>query len=246
MGEAVGYWLEAAGRHPLLTHREELELGRLVQEWQQWPGGVGAAPAAVRRRGLRARDRMVTANLRLVVAVVRRYGTQIQRQHLAMEDGFQEGVIGLQRGVEKFDPTRGYKFSTYGYWWIRQAVGRWVHTSGLIRVPQNVSEQIARVKREADLDDLEDNHRARIEAAMAVQQLAALDGAVAGGDGSTLLELLSTDVIDPLEQLHWQEEAALVAGCDPEAWAVLLDCCSKTSGLTSKAAQDAIKRLKAA
>ena len=80
MADAVGAWLEAAARHPLLTHREELELGRMVQTWQQWPGGPDAAPAAVRRRGLRARERMITANLRLVVTASQRYRPLAERR----------------------------------------------------------------------------------------------------------------------------------------------------------------------
>jgi RNA polymerase sigma factor (sigma-70 family) len=246
VSDAVGYWLEAAARHPLLTHREELELGRLVMEWQGWDGGADQAPAAVRRRGLRARERMVQGNLRLVVSIVRRYGPQIQRRRLAMEDGFQEGVIGLQRGVEKFDPLRGYKFSTYGYWWIRQGVVRWVNTSGLIRVPQNVAEQVVKVKAFADLQQLDDSERLRLEAALAAQQLAALDAVVAGGDGTALGDLIASDAIDALEHLHIEEEAALMAARDPESWATLLQCCSQPRGLNSRSAQRAIEKLRAA
>lgn len=75
--DAVGLWLESAGRVPLLTAAEELHLGALIQTWQQWDGGPDAAPAPVRRRGLRARDRMVAANLRLVVSVANKYRGKI-------------------------------------------------------------------------------------------------------------------------------------------------------------------------
>lgn len=79
MRDAVTDWLDAAARAPLLTHREEIELGRLVQRWQRWDGGPDAAPAPVVRRGLRARSRMTTANLRLVAAVSSRCGLRGER-----------------------------------------------------------------------------------------------------------------------------------------------------------------------
>jgi len=69
-------------------------------------------------------DRMVSANLRLVVNVAGKYRQRITARHQCMTDAFQEGAIGLQRGAEKFDASRGYKFSTYAYWWIRQAICR--------------------------------------------------------------------------------------------------------------------------
>jgi len=122
--DAVGQWLAAAGRHPLLSPAEEVHLGQAIRLWQDWPDGPDAAPAPVRRRGLRARDRMVEANLRLVVSVAGKYRQRITARHQCMTDAFQEGAIGLQRGAEKFDASRGYKFSTYAYWWIRQAICR--------------------------------------------------------------------------------------------------------------------------
>ena len=75
--DAIGLWLEGAGRVPLLTAAEEVHLGTMVQVWQQWDGGPDAAPAGVRRRGLRARDRMVRANLRLVASVARSTGAAL-------------------------------------------------------------------------------------------------------------------------------------------------------------------------
>jgi RNA polymerase nonessential primary-like sigma factor len=88
--------------------------------------------------GLRARERMVAANLRLVVSVANKYRGRITARHQCMTDAFQEGAIGLQRGAEKFDSTKGYKFSTYGYWWIRQAITRWIDRIDLIRLPVHV------------------------------------------------------------------------------------------------------------
>ena len=120
MSDALGDYLNSISRVPLLTSEEELHLGRLVREWQDHEN----APAAVGRRGKRALDRIVSANLRLVVSVVTRYRRRFA--HLAIEpiDLVQAGNIGLIRAVEKFDPKRGYRFSTFAYWWIRQAVSR--------------------------------------------------------------------------------------------------------------------------
>jgi RNA polymerase sigma factor (sigma-70 family) len=114
---SVDDWLQAARRFPLLTADEELVLARQVQAWLQHPA---PCPRPIERRGQRARRRMIEANLRLVHSGWLRYGA-----HLPIEpiDLLQEGAIGLARAVEKFDPARGYKFSTYAYWWIRQAIG---------------------------------------------------------------------------------------------------------------------------
>jgi len=131
--DMISHWLGQAGRIPLLTAAEELHLGSLVRRWQDHPKGLVEDPAkpdpehrAVIRRGLRARDRMVSANLRLVAHVTRKrrplLGVHIPDADLP--DLLQAGAIGLQRGVEKFDPSRGYKVSTFCYWWVRQALSR--------------------------------------------------------------------------------------------------------------------------
>ena len=133
---SVDRWLENAGRQPLLTPAGELHLGALVREWQDWAGGPAEAPPAVARRGLKARDRIVQSNLRLVAHIVDRYPRPPQ---LSFEDALQAGAVGLVRAAEKFDPARGYKFSTYAYWWIKQAIGREDDHSSTIRLPSNVA-----------------------------------------------------------------------------------------------------------
>jgi RNA polymerase primary sigma factor len=149
MTDAVGYWLQAAGRQPLLTAAEEVHLGSLVRAWQDHPAGPDQAPAAVQRRGRRARDRIVAANLRLVAHVVR-----ILRPNLRLvtdadiPDLMQSGALGLVRAAERFDPARGYKFSTFGYWWIRQGINRWCDTSSrTIRPPSTHAGKLARLGR---------------------------------------------------------------------------------------------------
>jgi len=129
-------WMDAAGRQPLLTPTEELILGRSVQAWQRYPGGPAEAPPAVRRRGLRARDRIVAANLRLVAHIAGRFNLPAG---MALEDVLQAGAIGLMRGAELFDPERGYRLSTFCYWWVRQGITGEIDTSSnTIRIPANV------------------------------------------------------------------------------------------------------------
>lgn len=136
-------WLNAAGRIPRLTAAEELHLGALVRAWQDWPPTPDEAPPAVRRRGLRARNRLVSANLRWVATVIDRIP---RPRHVALEDALQAGSIGLVRAAEKFDPARGYKFSTYSYLWIRQSLTLEIDRSGTIRVPTNVCAALKGVK----------------------------------------------------------------------------------------------------
>ncbi|MEO1510031.1 MAG: sigma-70 family RNA polymerase sigma factor, partial [Cyanobacteria bacterium J06633_23] len=141
--DSVDAYLKEIGRTPLLTQEEEVTLGRAVQKHMELEAiklslqeSLGTPPAVeewakaadlsldalrkVVKAGQRAKHKMVKANLRLVVSIAKKY----PRQGLELMDLVQEGAIGLQRGVEKFDPAKGYRFSTYAYWWIRQAMTR--------------------------------------------------------------------------------------------------------------------------
>jgi RNA polymerase sigma factor (sigma-70 family) len=132
MSDAFGDYLRSIGRIPLLTAQEEVHLGLIVKEWMETP----EPSRSLQRRAL---ERMVTANLRLVVTVALRYLRRLK--HLAHDpmDLVQAGNLGLLRAAEKYDPTRGYKFSTYGYWWIRQAINRYLQEhNGSIRMPVNL------------------------------------------------------------------------------------------------------------
>lgn len=129
------WWREQTHRYPLLSHQQELQLGAAIQRWLRHPDPV---PPAIIRQGRRARETFIRCNLRLVGSVVDRYRWVPPSQQ---PDLIQAGNEGLIRGVEKFDPTRGYKFSTYGYWWIRQGVNKWLSSCGrTIRLPVNHAE----------------------------------------------------------------------------------------------------------
>lgn len=147
----ISHWLGQAGRIPLLADDETLELARLVRAWQGWQPSPDEAPPAVRRRGLRARDRMVTANLRLVADVTRKrrplLGVYVPDADLP--DLLQAGVEGLQRGIERYDPTRGYAVSTFAYWWIRQGLTKHADRYGrTIRIAAGRTELLARARKE--------------------------------------------------------------------------------------------------
>jgi RNA polymerase primary sigma factor len=146
MSSGLGWYLDEIGRVPLLTPAEELHLGAIIRAWQDHPDGPDNCPAGVRRRGLRARDRFVHANLRLAVNYV---ADRCRRFHRIadQDDLIQAANLGLMRAVERFDPARGYKFSTYAYWWMRQSVGRCVDTQArMIRLPAHHGQQIQKLE----------------------------------------------------------------------------------------------------
>ncbi len=146
--DSIGWYLSTIGRVPLLTAAEEIELAHHVQagkRLQELPADE-LTPKHKRqlRMAQRARDRMMAANLRLVVSVAKKY----QNQGLELLDLVQEGAIGLERAVDKFDPAMGYKFSTYAYWWIRQGMTRAIDNSArTIRLPIHISEKLSKMRR---------------------------------------------------------------------------------------------------
>ena len=161
-GDSVRAYLRDIGRIPLLEHDEEILLGRKVQrlmEIQATAELLGNPPndkladsldisvkelRRLKRDGEKAKEKMVTANLRLVVSVAKKY----TKRNMELLDIIQEGTIGLVRGVEKFDPGRGYKFSTYAYWWIRQGITRAIaEKSRAIRLPIHVTENLNKLKK---------------------------------------------------------------------------------------------------
>src|ERR671918_1029725 len=146
-------YLEAAAREPLLTKEEEVELAMAIEHGEEAENKL--ASGRIRsdrtrhrlqedvRQARRARRRFILANLRLVVSIAKKY----QGQGLSLLDLIQEGNIGLMRGVELFDWRKGFKFSTYATWWIRQAITRAIADRGRqIRIPVHVGERIRKVK----------------------------------------------------------------------------------------------------
>ena len=146
--DSIGWYLSTIGRVPLLTAAEEIELAHHVQAGkrllEQPQDSLTPKQHRQLRMAQRARDRMMAANLRLVVSVAKKY----QNQGLELLDLVQEGAIGLERAVDKFDPAMGYKFSTYAYWWIRQGMTRAIDNSArTIRLPIHVSEKLSKMRR---------------------------------------------------------------------------------------------------
>lgn len=165
--DTVRTYLHEIGRVPLLTHEQEIVLGKQVQRMMQLletkdelAETLGREPTRAEwlqatdideneldralERGTRAKRKMIEANLRLVVAIAKKY----QKRNMEFLDLIQEGTLGLERGVEKFDPTRGYKFSTYAYWWIRQAITRAIaQQARTIRLPIHITEKLNKIKK---------------------------------------------------------------------------------------------------
>jgi RNA polymerase nonessential primary-like sigma factor len=220
---------------PLLSHEQEITLGRQVQELmaleeqreelrlraggeapseEQLAQAAGLTPQQLRKRlrsGQRAKERMVAANLRLVVSVAKKY----TKRNMELLDLIQEGTIGLVRGVEKFDPTRGYKFSTYAYWWIRQGITRAIaEKSRTIRLPIHITETLNKLKKgQRELSQELGRTPTVTELAEYVElpeeevkdllcrarQPVSLETKVGDGDDTELLDLLASDGSQPEE-----------------------------------------------
>ncbi len=165
--DMVRTYLHEIGKIPLLTNEEEIIYGKQVQLFmgyiaiqenlseqfdrlpteQEWSDEAGLEANALNEAlkiGARAKRKMIEANLRLVVSVAKKY----QKRNLELLDLVQEGTLGLERAVDKFDPTKGFKFSTYAYWWIRQAITRAIaQQARTIRLPVHITEKLNKIKK---------------------------------------------------------------------------------------------------
>jgi RNA polymerase primary sigma factor len=194
--DSLSLFLRSARVHPLLTAGEEVELAKRIE-----------------RGDLEAKERMINSNLRLVVSQARRY----QGHGLSMEDLVQEGMLGLIRAVEKFDWRRGFKFSTYGTLWIRQAIQRGLQNHGrTIRVPVHVAQRQVKVRklegelntklgREPTDEEIAEVAELPVDEVVELRELnramTSLDQPV-GDDGETAFgALLASDRPEPLEEV---------------------------------------------
>lgn len=133
MSNDLQWWSEQASRAPLLTPAQEISLGTAIQSWLTHPGGRDHCPEPIRRRGLRARDRLVTSNLRLALKFSHHWRTRVRASD--MQDLISQGNLGLIDAAEKFDPTKGYRFSTYARWWVRVHMDAWCNQRALMIRP---------------------------------------------------------------------------------------------------------------
>ncbi|MBW4497960.1 MAG: RNA polymerase sigma factor, RpoD/SigA family [Oscillatoria princeps RMCB-10] len=164
--DSVGSFFKEMARYPLLNPEEEVALGRCVKELvalealqQKLEAELGRPPSKAElaaeaglseeqlenclHAGRLAKQQMIRSNLRLVVSIAKRY----LNRGVAFQDLIQEGALGLNRAAEKFDPDKGYKFSTYAYWWIRQGITRTIaNSSRTVRLPVHIVEQLNKLK----------------------------------------------------------------------------------------------------
>ena len=234
-------FLGEIGRHELLTPEQELTLGREVQamvalnERCQQAGGNGPEceySSAEKKRfkaGERAKNQMITANLRLVVNLAKRY----QGKGLDLLDLIQEGTLGLTRAVEKYDPKRGHRFSTYAYWWIRQGLNRALSTqSRTIRIPVNINEKLTKLRAAKsrlmqELGVHPSTNQIAIQMKVPLEEVeellacelrsitVSLQGAVKSkADPSELVDILPSEEVPPMELAELAERSA-------SAWSLL-------------------------
>ena len=207
MSDSVGQYLNEIGLVPLLTADEERELSQIIEKGREAQELIDRGEnTAMNRRAVRAaaraKDRFIRANLRLVVSVARRYPLPPSMELL---DLIQEGNLGLEHAVDKFDWRKGFKFSTYATFWIRQAIGRALdQKASLVRLPGDRSASLRAALRQVAGDGEElDDENARL---YRLTTPTSLDRPVGDDDGSELVDLLAADVPTPEQVLVDREE----------------------------------------
>ncbi len=234
IADATGQYLAAIGRYDLLTADQEIELAQTMETGHQAQerldeGKYKSEVEAVRLRrdvvaGKRAKDRFVAANLRLVVANARSYA---KNSGLDLLDLVQEGNLGLIRAVEKFDWRKGFKFSTYATWWIRQAITRAIaDKSRTVRIPAHLHDTIGTVKavggslkaqlgRTPTAEEIAEEaglEVADVEKAMSVSDAVSIEQPV-GEDGAQLGDFIADDdAADPHQLAEMDETSGALQG----------------------------------
>ncbi len=214
MSDSIKDYLNAISRYPLLNHQQEIVLARCVRKWidseEPTSGEI--------RAGKRAYQKLMNCNLRLVVVVAKKYAVRAHRSDLL--DLIQEGTIGMAQAIKKYDPERGYAFSTYSFWWIRQAVTRYLSQfDRMIRLPGNANDQIIKLRywlpsfqmqhgRMPTLEECAEFTNVppkRLAAYMAhINDAYSLDAPVATNTETCLLDAVADpDAEDMLESLAW-------------------------------------------
>ena len=211
MSDSVGQYLNEIGAVALLNAQEERELSQIIERGvaarERIAAGTGTAEdRRLDRAAARAKDRFIRANLRLVVSIARRYPLPPGMELL---DLVQEGNLGLEHAVDKFDWRKGFKFSTYATFWIRQAIGRALdQKASLVRLPGDRSASLRAALRQVsgDGDELDDEH-ARLHR---LATPTSLDRSVGDDDGSELVDLLADAAPGPEDLAIANEEDRMV------------------------------------
>ena len=209
--DAMRDYLEAISRYPLLTTQQEIQLARKIAQYMELRDNPSPTLAEQRliKAGLKARATMVNCNLRLVVHIAKRYTGRIKS--MDMLDLCQEGNIGLQRAAEKFDAARGYKFSTYAYWWIRQSLKRAIDSKErMIKIPIHMIDRIFKAL-QVEIEFMKEHGRKPSKTELAevmgltIEQLLALVDCnsihisldeLVTDDGNSLLDLIASPEVD--------------------------------------------------
>ncbi len=211
MSDSIGMYLNEIGKVSLLDADEEKQLSRAIEDGHDAAARLanGERGAELRRAvaaGAKAKDRFIRSNLRLVVSIARRYPLP---QGMDLGDLIQEGNLGLEHAVDKFDWRRGFKFSTYATFWIRQAIGRALDQKGsLIRIPGDRAATLRSALRQAggDVETL-DAYNAELHL---LTSTASLDKSIGDDGDATLGDLLADDDVTPEDVVMAGVETAMI------------------------------------
>jgi RNA polymerase sigma factor (sigma-70 family) len=217
MADSTKDYLNDIAKQPLLTPQQEIQLGRRVAKWKELKDKPELTQTEQRelRSGERARQQFIRANLQLVIHVARKYEKR-NRRSLEFMDLVQEGNIGLARAVELFDYSRGYKFSTYAYWWIRQRITRaLLQSDSIIRLPSAMHELIYKANRTSHelghklgrtpklsevAEELGIEPAVLADTFKQCYRVTSLDKSVQGADSSTIMDLIADPTVFDIEE----------------------------------------------